>query len=116
MTPPEIVEQVTEYRVSAAPLDHDDGWRFALVVRWSRALGGTWMVTAGAEPASYIGADGQWCWDVLPEDPPDRWRDAYRFDLATALRVAREAAPKVTVNGRTWAQRQEHYAERRAGT
>lgn len=31
----------------------------------------------------------------------DDWLAAHRFDLDTALKLAREAAPHVTVNGRT---------------
>lgn len=106
-----VVEQVTEYRVSAAPLDHDDGWRFALVVRWNR---GTWMVTDAAEPADYMGADGRWSWETPSERHAEGWRDAYRFDLPDALRIAREAAPKVRVNGRTWAEWQAHWAQTRS--
>ena len=106
-----VHEQVTEYRVSPGPLAHPEGWRFALVVRWSRALGGTWMVTDGFEPPSWMAPDGRWHYDVLPDngDWPEDWRDAYRYDLDTALAIAREAAPKQTVNGRTWEQWREHW-------
>lgn len=104
----EVVEQVTEYRVSAAPLDDYEGSRFALIVRWNRT--GSWMIIDGLEPPSYIGADGRWSWEALPGDPPEGWRDAYRFDLPTALRIARETAPKVKINGRTWAEWQAHWA------
>lgn len=114
MTPPEVLEQVTEYRVSAGPLDHPEGWRFSLVVRWSRAKGGTWMVTDGAEPADYMGADGRWSWESGVDHDVEGWRDAYRFDLDTALRIAREAAPKVSINGGTWAQWQAHFAQARS--
>jgi hypothetical protein len=109
---PTVVEQVTEYRVSAAPLDHADGWRFALIVRWDRS--GTWMVTDGAEPPDYMGADGLWSWETPGEQHAEGWRDAYRFDLPTALRIAREAAPKVRVNGRPWPEWQAHFAQTRS--
>jgi hypothetical protein len=113
-TAPSVFEQVTEYRVAPCPLDDDNARHFVLVVRSRTAASGTWMVTDGAEPASYIGADGRWCWESLPEgDLPDNWRDAFRFDLDVALAIAREAAPKVVVNGGTWAQWQERHAARR---
>jgi hypothetical protein len=109
----DVVEQVTEYRVSAAPLDHPEGWRFALIVRWNRT--GTWMVTDGASPPDYMGADGLWSWESGVDRDAEGWRDAYKFDLETALRIAREAAPKVVINGWTWAQWQAHFAQTRSG-
>lgn len=110
MTSPGVVEQVTEYRVSAAPLDDREGARFALIVRWNRT--DTWMVTDGAHPPDYMGADGRWSWET-DDEHTEGWRDAYKFDLPTALRIARDAAPKVTVNGRTWSEWQAHWAQTR---
>lgn len=99
--------------MSAGPLDDREGWRFALVVRWNRS--GTWMVTDGASPPDYMGADGRWSWET-DDKHAEGWRDAYKFDLATALRIAREAAPKVRVNGRTWSEWQAHWAAQRVSS
>ncbi len=38
---------------------------------------------------------------MRPSERDDDWLDAHRFDLDTALMLAKEAAPKVTVNGFT---------------
>ncbi len=111
--PDDVYVQVKEWWVSAGPLDHAEGRRFALIVRWSPALGGTWMVTDGAEPPDYVGADGRWSWQSDVDHDVEGWRDAYRFDLDTALAVARAAAPTVTINGGTWAQWQDRWAARK---
>ncbi|MFD8845460.1 hypothetical protein [Streptomyces pseudogriseolus] len=48
-----------------------------------------------------LGVDGTWDHGVKEYDRGDDWLDAHRFDLETALRLAKEQAPLVTVNGRT---------------
>ena len=51
-----------------------------------------------------LGSDGAWADELLPSEREDGWLDAHRFDLDTALRLAKEAAPHVTVKGRTAAE------------
>jgi hypothetical protein len=41
---------------------------------------------------------GNWDWENLPSNREDDWLAEHRFDLDTALRLAREAAPDITVN------------------
>lgn len=48
-----------------------------------------------------LGADGDWDYERRPSEREDDWIAAHRFDLRTALRLAKEAAPTVTVNGVT---------------
>lgn len=48
-----------------------------------------------------LNAAGQWDYESIPSERTDEWLAAYRFDRETALRLAAEAAPKVTVNGWT---------------
>ncbi len=114
-TAPVVFEQVTEYRVAPCPLNDPDARHFALIVRAVKFAPDKWVVTDGFEPGGYMAPDGRWHWDVLPDAGgwPDDWRDAYRYDLDAALRIAREAAPKQVVNGGTWAQWQERHAARR---
>jgi hypothetical protein len=51
-----------------------------------------------------LGTDGAWSDQLSPSERDDNWLDAHRFDLDTALRLAKEAAPHVTVKGRTAAE------------
>ena len=46
-----------------------------------------------------LGADGTWDYELRPSEREDEWIASHRFDLDTALRLAKEAAPGVTVNG-----------------
>ncbi|MEV0779221.1 hypothetical protein [Streptomyces sp. NPDC050428] len=59
---------------------------------------GRWAVT---RHGSCLGADGEWADGVKPYDRGNEWLNAHRFDLDTALRLARDAAPHVVVNGHT---------------
>jgi hypothetical protein len=102
-----VVEQVTEYRVSAAPLDGHDAYHFAVTVEWRG--NDRWAVMWHGD---CLGADGEWEFEPRPSSREDDWLAAHRFDLPTALRLAREAAPKVTVNGATWAQWRERWTAR----
>ena len=48
-----------------------------------------------------LGVDGTWDYEVRPSEREDDWLDAHRFDQDTALRLAIEQAPLVSVNGHT---------------
>ncbi|MGW9375680.1 hypothetical protein ACWGVR_37385, partial [Streptomyces xanthophaeus] len=48
-----------------------------------------------------LGSDGTWEYEMRPSEREDEWLDAHRFDLDTALKLARDQAPLVTVNGFT---------------
>jgi hypothetical protein len=84
---PEIHERVSEYTVCALPEGHREYWHFAVTVNLRGD--GRWTV---ANCGYVLSADGTWA----PETS-----DSDRFDLDTALRLAREAAPHVTVSGWT---------------
>jgi hypothetical protein len=98
-----VVEQVTEYVVSAAPLDDPEAYTFGITVAWRS--GDRWAVIRHGR---CLGADGEWDYEPRPSSREDDWLEAHRFDRETALRLARETAPGITVNGRTWAQWQQH--------
>lgn len=46
-----------------------------------------------------LDADGEWDYEPIPSERTDEWLATHRFDRDTAIRLAREAAPKVKVNG-----------------
>lgn len=111
-TTPEPRVQPTEYRVNCLPDDDgDDGWSFGLTVRYRG--GGRWAVQRGEHAC--LGVDGTWARGVSEYDSGDEWLAAHRFDLETALRLAKEAAPLVTVNGHTVADALAMRAEDAAG-
>ena len=109
------IVQPTKYIVTCLPEDPDDlgSHVFGLSVEYRGA--GRWGVFRGSHCC--LGADGTWSWgyrgpdgDREPETDAecdaynrgqDAWLAEHRFDVETALRLAREAAPLVTVNGIT---------------
>jgi hypothetical protein len=99
----------TEYRVSCLPEDllDMDVWEITVAYRGR----GLWAVTRHSRCS--LGADGTWSWGPGEADE-DEWRATHRFDLDTALRLAREHAPHVTVNGMTPADFLAHHATRAA--
>jgi hypothetical protein len=69
---------------------------FALTVE--RTAPDRWAVRRGQR---CLNADGGWDWESIPSERTDEWLAEHRFDESTALALARDAAPKVTVNGWT---------------
>lgn len=110
--------QPTAYTVNCLPEDAEDpdGHSFALTVGYCGD--GAWGVFRSH--ARSLDADGVWSWGYAwaggDREPAtdeewdsyhrgrDAWLAARRFDLDTALRLAKEAAPHVTVNGHTVAE------------
>lgn len=86
--------QVTEYRLSLLPEEHDDWHTFVVTV--IKARGGDWYVLRGT-PSSptnrFLHPDGYWRSGV--------WDDAPSYDLDTALRLADEALPLIAYHGVT---------------
>lgn len=93
----EPIVQPTEFEVNCLPEDGIDSHVFALTVRYRGE--GRWAVQRGEHAC--LGADGEWANGIKPYGRGDGWLAAHRFDLDTALRLAKEHAPKVTVNGFT---------------
>jgi hypothetical protein len=88
---PEPTVRPTRYTVTCVPADAaPDAHVWAITVEeqrdglWIAASNGSWLTADGAWEIGYSGS----------------YR-ACAHDLATALRVAREHAPKVVINGRT---------------
>jgi hypothetical protein len=86
----------TEYEVSILLEGDTNRSLFVITVQYRGE--GRWAVT---RHGSCLGADGEWSWESIPSEREDAWLAAHRFDLDTALRLARAAAPHVVVNGHT---------------
>jgi hypothetical protein len=109
----EPIVQATKYTVNCLPEDGIDSHVFAITVEYRGD--GRWGVYRNAHRC--LGADGEWSWGYNWRDGAqepdgdeewaeyhagrDAWLEAHRFDEETALRLAREHAPRVTVNGLT---------------
>lgn len=107
--------RATRFEVSLLPENFPDGDVWSVIVEYRG--GGLWAVRCRTRT---LGADGSWsqgyAWRGGDREPAtdaewddynrgeDEWLAAHRFDLDTALRLAREAAPGVTVNGITAAE------------
>lgn len=97
--PPEPRVEVTQYAVSMFPAESINSLAWDLTVE--QRAPGQWAV---CRMRQCLTADGTWDYEPLPSSRTDEWKAAHRFDLDTALRLAREAAPHVVVNGMTPAQ------------
>lgn len=96
MTLPEPTVQATRYVVSCLPDDNINAPHFSLSVEYrGRSL---WAVV---RHGSCLNSAGQWSYESIPSEREDEWLADHRFDLDTALKLAKEAAPHVTVNGFT---------------
>jgi hypothetical protein len=93
---PEPTVRPTRYEVTCLPEDDINAPHFALEVAYRGS--GLWAVT---RHGACLSADGSWDWEPSPSNREDDWLERHRFDLDTALRLAREAAPRITVNGHT---------------
>lgn len=91
---PEPTVRVTRYEVSCLPEDNINHRHFKLNVE--HRGGGRWIVCQGGPPRYCLGRDGTWEYESAVDD---EWIALRTFDEETALKVAREAAPHVTVNG-----------------
>lgn len=101
-----IYEQAVTYEVGVLPPDHIDAHSFRITVEWRG--GEAWAVL---HMRYCLGADGEWDWEAHPSERSDDWLATHRFPLEEALRLAREVAPTVKVNGTTAAE----LAARKAG-
>lgn len=91
---PETTVTATRYEVSLLPEGDDARRHFTITVEYRGD--GRWAVCRYPE---CLGADGTWDWEPRPSERDEDWLDTHRFDLDTALRLAKEAAPTVIVNG-----------------
>ncbi|MFE9844727.1 hypothetical protein [Streptomyces goshikiensis] len=93
---PEPTVRPTRYVVSCLPETNDNAPHFSLNVEYrGRDL---WAVV---RHGSCLSAAGQWSHESVPSQRDDEWLAEHRFDLDTALKLAKEAAPTLSVNGFT---------------
>lgn len=97
---PEPTVLPTAYVVSCLPIGHDERWEYTINVRHQQD--GLYTVQHGQK---LYGTDGTWerepGWPETGIDEGTVWLAAHRFDHDTALRLARELAPRLTYRGRT---------------
>jgi hypothetical protein len=92
---------VTSYEVSIWPEDCTgmDSAMYCCSVLYSGY--GNWTVRRGSasSDAPVLGTDGEWHRERLPSERRKRELAEHRFDLETALKLARDMAPRVELNG-----------------
>ena len=93
-TAPAVRVEPTRYSVSILPETSINHGSYEITVEYRGA--GRWAVCNGG---SCLDAAGEWEYESIPSEREDEWLAAHRFDLDAALRLAREAAPDLTVNG-----------------
>jgi hypothetical protein len=93
---PEVIARPTRYEVSCLPEDDVNARHFTLNVEYRGR--GLWCVTDGH---FCLGKGGDWDYEPLPSSRDDAWLETHRFDLETALELAKGFAPKLTINGHT---------------
>lgn len=93
--PPKV--RVSRFSVSCVPDGHPLAVHFTLLVSERRR--DRWAVTRLVSKC--LSADGTWDHDLAPSLQPAGWDVLHHFDQATALRLAKEAAATLVVDGRT---------------
>jgi hypothetical protein len=104
MPDPEVYTRPTQYQVSVWPGDLRDRESSAMDAdMWAVTVEyrgmGRWAVLGSA--GRCLSAGGEWDWEPRPSSRDDDWLAGHRFALDDALALAREHAPKVTINGMT---------------
>lgn len=111
-TTPEALVQITRFEVSVLP--EDDINRSVFTINVEHLGNDRWAVV---RHGWCLGSNGKWDYERIPSEREDEWLSWHRFDLDTALTLAREAAPSLIVNGHTAvdAYRRTHPAAAAAG-
>jgi len=92
----ELEAKATAYEINAYPYEDVNTSVYAIKVEYrGRDL---WAVK---HMSSCFDADGRKEYESIPSERKDEWLARFRFDLDTALALARKVAPLVTVNGNT---------------
>jgi hypothetical protein len=113
---PEVFTRPASYLVTIWPEGEDDhidaaAWCVTVASR-GHCL---WAVIRGGDGGPVLDAGGRWAWEPIPSERDDEWRARHRFPLERALELAREQAPKVTINGMTAVQCLARYRQRKDG-
>ncbi|MFJ2259504.1 hypothetical protein ACIOKD_14380 [Streptomyces sp. NPDC087844] len=95
-TTPEPFVKATRYEVSLLPADNINRFPFTIDVEYRGH--GRW---AAVRHRQCLNATGEWSFESIPSEREEEWMATHRFDLDTALQLAKQAAPHLIVNGRT---------------
>lgn len=90
---PEPTVKAIEYTVNCVPEDGDESHLFEIRVHYRGT--NRWAVTRFD---SCLGTDGTWAQGIKAYGRGDQWLNDHRFDLDTALNLAKQAAPHVTAH------------------
>jgi hypothetical protein len=97
----EIRVQATEYVVSALPEDDGkQGWSYGTSFDLTVAYRGNdrWAVIALGR---CLDINGEWSHESSPSNRTDEWLATHRFDLTTAIELAKRHVEDVKINGYT---------------
>ncbi|WP_157227542.1 hypothetical protein [Nocardia asiatica] len=86
--------EAVRYAVSCLPIDHPQHRHFTVYVEWRG--NGRWAVTDGA---GCFTLDGEHSYESIPSTRSQQWLARHRFDLPTALALAKRLAPGLTAGG-----------------
>ena len=92
----EVSTRVTQYQVNALPESILDAHHWDVTVEYRGD--GKWAICHFRQ---CLGDDGEWDFEPSPSSRTDEWLATHRFTEEEALRLAREQAPNITVNGLT---------------
>lgn len=98
--PTEPTVRATRYTVSLLPEGDINANLYEITVEERGQLDGT-TLWAACRMGRCLNRRGRWDYEMQPSSRTDRWIAGHRFDFDTALRLAKKAAPPITVNGWT---------------
>ena len=96
MPVPEPTVQVTRYQIGCLPEGHELSSHLSVTVEYRGR--DKWAVV---DHPYCLSVDGEWHYEIRPSERDDDWLAAHRFDLETALDLAKKAVPLMSVNGWT---------------
>lgn len=96
MNVPEPTIRPESYRVTWLPDDDPNVWTWSVTVEWRNK--DSWAVCHGPYCLS---ESGEWEYELRPSDRTPAWERTHRFNLDTALALAKKAGPELNVNGLT---------------
>lgn len=105
MTAEELLAHASEFTFlpAGAHPDDTDAIRFSVKVVWRGD--DRWAVTRSGD---CWGPDG-WVLESSPYNRTRKFLAAHQYPLEEAVALARQLVDGVSINGRSWAQWQEHY-------
>lgn len=100
MPDPAVTVRPSRYTVTCLPSGGINSALYSITVEERGQLDGQ-VLWSACWMGQCLNVKGQWDYEPIPSSRTDRWIAKHRFDLDTALALATEAAPLITVNGLT---------------